>query len=174
MLRDGYSNFKFFQALEPQGVDATDLTGVDINTQGFESLTIVVNVGYLSNITSSSYAQLILQHASNSTTGAAYAATYANVSATDLIGLTSAETSLTSGVWRTIGADATGTVTDLGSQTFQIGYRGTKQFVRLYVDCVGAINSDAAHKSACIGAIAILGYPANWPVNSEETLDYVG
>jgi len=43
-LRDGYSNFKFFQALAPEDVTTT-ATGVAIDLQGFGTATIVVNAG---------------------------------------------------------------------------------------------------------------------------------
>lgn len=170
MLRDGYSNFKFFQALEPQELIATDLTGVDVDTQGYESLAMVVNVGNLSIITSVSYIQLVLQHTDASALGLG-PSDYALVSATDLIGLPSTVTALTSGVWKTIGAEASGTLSALGSQTFAIGYRGTKRYVRIYVDAVDTVNA----VSDAVGAMAVLGLPANWPVNAEhDAIDYIG
>ena len=96
---------------------------------------------------------------------------YANVSATDLIGLPDGTTSLTSGVWKTIGAEASGTLSALGSRTFAIGYRGTKRYVRLYVDMISTPGS----LSDGIGAIAVMGCPANWPVNSNhDAIDYIG
>jgi hypothetical protein len=169
MIRDDYSNFKFFQCFEPQQVLDADLTGVDIDTQGYESLTICVNIGNLSIITSTSYVGFILQHTDASALGAG-PSTYALVSATDLIGLDSTITALTSGIWRTIGADATAVMSALGSRTVQIGYRGYKRYVRLVVDT----NSTVTTGSEPIGAIALLGYPANWPVNLDEDLDFVG
>ena len=170
MLRDGYSNFKFFQALEPQELIATNLTGVDVDTQGYESLAMVVNVGNLSIITSVSYIQLVLQHTDASALGLG-PSDYALVSATDLIGLPSTVTALTSGVWKTIGAEASGTLSALGSQTFAIGYRGTKRYVRIYVDAVDTVNA----VSDAVGAMAVLGLPANWPVNAEhDAIDYIG
>jgi len=169
MLRDGYSNFKFFQALVPQEIVAADLTGVAVDGQGFESLTMVVNVGRLSIISDVSYIKLILQHTDASALGAG-PSDYALVSATDLIGLPDGTTALTSGVWKTIGATNVGVVAStLGSMTFAIGYRGTKRYVRLYVDCVGTV----ALASDAVGAIAVLGYPANWPVNNNhDSIDY--
>lgn len=169
MLRDLYSNFAFFQSVMPQEFVATDLTGVTHDTQGYESLAFVVNVGNLSIITSVSYIQLIMQHTDASALGAG-PSDFALVSATDLIGLDSTVTSLTSGVWRTIGAEASGVLSALGSRTFQIGYRGYKRYVRLYIDAVDTVNN----VSDAIGAIAIMGLPANWPVNEDESIDYIG
>jgi len=165
MLRDSFSNFEFFQCLMPQEFVATDLTGVDIDTQGYESLTIVVNLGNLSVVTSVSYIQLILQHTDASALGAG-PSDYALVSATDLIGLASTVTSLTSGIFKQVGAEATGTQSALGSTVHAIGYRGTKRYARLYVDAVDTVNN----VSDAVGAIAILGYPANWPVNQEQAI----
>jgi hypothetical protein len=171
MLRDSVSNFAFFQAVMPQEFVATDLTGYDIDTQGYESLTFVINVGNLSIITSVSYIQLIMQHTDASALGAG-PSDYALVSATDVIGLASTITSLTSGVFKTIGAEASGTLSALGSRVFQIGYRGTKRYVRLYIDAVDTVNA----VSDAISAIAMLGYPANWPIagNLEQAIDYIG
>jgi hypothetical protein len=170
MLRDNYSNFNFFQAVGPIDYVDGDITGLDVDTQGYESLTMVVNVGNLSVITSVSYIQLVLQHTDASALGAG-PSDYANVSATDLIGLPSTTTALTSGVWKTIGAEASGTLSALGSRTFAIGYRGNKRYVRVYVDMV----SSPGGVSDAVGAIAILGHAANMPVNSEHSaIDYIG
>ena len=168
MLRDGHSNFKFFQALYPQEIRATDLTGVDIDTQGFESLTVVVNIGNLSEVSGASYVALILQHTDASALGAG-PSTYALVSATDILGLPDDVTALTSGICRTIGTLNSAVGTSIcGSRAVAIGYIGTKRYVRLYVDCVGTV----ATASDAIGAIAVLGYPAKWPVNEKlSTID---
>lgn len=169
MLRDHRSNFGFFQALMPQELIATDLTGLTIDTQGYESLTFMVNIGNLSIITSTSYIGLILQHTDASALGAG-PSDFALVSATDLIGLDSTETSLTSGIWKTIGAEASGVLSALGSRVFTIGYRGYKRYAQLYVDANDTVNN----VSDAISSIAMLGYPANWPVNEDEDLDYIG
>ena len=166
MQRDDYSNFKYFQCIMPQELVATDLTGAAIDTQGFESLTIVVNVGNISDITSTSYIGFILEHTDASALGAGPSG-YAVCASADFIGLVSTQ-AVTSGIWRTIGAEATGGISaGLGSQTFQIGYRGNKRYVRLIIDANDTLDS------AQVGAIAILGYPANWPVNEEMALDKI-
>ncbi len=166
MLRDDYSNFKFFQCLQPAELVAADLTGETIDTQGYESLTVIVNVGNISDITSTSYIGFVLQHTDASALGAG-PSDFAVCASADLIGLASTQ-AVTSGIWRTIGAEATGGISaGLGSQTYQIGYRGTKRYVRLYVDANNTLDS------AQVGGIAILGYPANWPVNLDEDLDKI-
>ena len=169
MQRDIFSNFKFFQALMPQELQGTDLTGVTIDLQGFEGCAIAVNVGNLSIITSTSYIGLILQHTDASALGNG-PSDFALVSATDVQGLASTETSLTSGIWKTIGAEASGVLSALGSRTFAVGYIGTKRYVRLYIDANDTVNN----VSDAIGAIAMLGLPGNWPVNEESALDFIG
>ena len=71
-LRDGYSNFKFFQALEPQDVATTAVEGVAVDIKGYDTATIIVNVG--DNTGGGAYSdndwhQLMLEHY-NSTAGA--------------------------------------------------------------------------------------------------------
>lgn len=169
MQRDVYSNFKFFQALHPQDLSDADLTGDDIDLQGYEGCAIVVNFGLLSEVTSASYIQLVLQHTDASALGNG-PSDYEFVSATDLIGLASTVTSLTSGVWKKLMPITTSTIATYGSECYSIGYRGTKRYVRLYVDAVGAAASAAAASDVAVGAIAILGLPADWPVNEEQDL----
>jgi len=56
-------------------------------------------------------------------------------------------------------------ISTCGSRIVPVGYRGTKRFVRVVI--TGA--TWTGHGSECIGALAVLGYPANWPVNNGET-----
>lgn len=166
MKRDGYSNFKFFACIAPQELVAADLTGITVDTQGYESLVFVVNVGNISDITSTSYIGFVLEHTDASALGAGPSG-FAVCASADFIGLDSTQ-AVTSGIWRTIGAEATaGISAGLGSQTYQIGYRGYKRYVRILIDANDTLDS------AQVGAIAILGYPANWPVNLDEDLDKI-
>lgn len=171
MLRDHLSNFKFFQVVNPQDLDSADITGADVDTQGYESLTFAINVGYLSEVNSVSYVQFIMQHADASTAGGA--GTYAAVSATDVLGLASTVTALSGGIVKSLGVGNSGVSASLGSVVYKIGYRGVKRYVRLNVDCVGAAASAAACSDAGIGVVAMLGYPGDWPVaeNLEQAVD---
>lgn len=171
MLRDSVSNFKFFQAVSPQDLAATDITGFDIDTQGYESLTFIINVGQMSHVNSVSYVQFVMQHADASTAGGA--GTYAAVSITDVLGLASTITALSGGIVKSLGQLNSGLAASLGSAVHAVGYRGTKRYVRLNVDCVGAVCSAAAVSAAAVEITAMLGYPANWPVvdNVEQAVD---
>jgi len=158
-LRDNFSNHKFFQCIPPQNMLASaDLTGVDIDTQGFEALTVCVNVGRLSAITSVSYIQLILEHTDASALGLG-PSTYAIVSATDVIGPDA--TSLTSGIWKKLFTSGATALSTLGSTVYKVGYRGNKRYVRCVIDLVDSVGA----ASDAIGAMAILSKPANWAVN---------
>ena len=162
MLRDMYSNFKFFQCIEPQELLAATLTGLDIDTQGFESLTVLVDLGNISFISGASFCSLALQH--TDATAAGVASDYAACVAADMIGLPSGTASVATGIFKTIGTGCVN-ISTCGSRIVPVGYRGTKRFVRVVI--TGA--TWTGHGSECIGALAILGYSANWPVNNGET-----
>jgi hypothetical protein len=165
-IRDGFSNFKFFQAFAPVELSDDDITGVDVDTQGYETCTFLVNVGRLSTITSVSYVYFRMQHADASTAGGA--GTYAYVSADDVIGMS--VTSLTSGIWKKIVTATATALSQAGSTIYPIGYRGTKRYVRIVIDCF----STPGDASDPIGGVAILGLPADWPVNNDQDLEYTG
>lgn len=171
MQRDLVSNFKFFQVVNPQDLDSADITGTDVDTQGYESLAFAINIGYLSETNSVSYVQFIMQHADASTAGGA--GTYAAVSATDVIGLASTVTALSGGIVKSLGYGNSGVSASLGSVVYAFGYKGTKRYVRMNVDCVGAAASAAAASDAAIGIVAILGLPGDWPIaaNREQAVD---
>lgn len=160
-LRDNYSNSKYFQAISPRVKDDANggtITGVTVDTRGYEAVTFVVNVGDIENgLASASCLQLMLEHASNSAnnTGASDFAKVAYGSEI-LHSAVSASTTLTSGIWQSDinASDAA------GSNVYIVGYRGKYRYVRLFVSGVGDSGC-----SVNIGAVAILGYPANWPVN---------
>lgn len=152
--RDGYSNFGFFDGLSPQDTDGSALEGTDFDTQGFDTVTFTVFVGDLTSagtMSADNRHTIALQHADVSSV-ASTASTYVAVGSVDMIRTGSG--AITSGVWQSIAS-----TTD-GSTIYQIGYRGSKRFVRLHFSGNGA----PSVMSVC--AIAIGGLPANWPVNS--------
>ena len=57
-----------------------------------------------------------------------------------------------------------GSATDFESQVWQYAYKGTKRYVRLVVENKGS----TAAGSTYIGAVAVLGRPANWPVTDHS------
>ena len=157
MLKDGYSGFRFFQAYEPQDVATGSITGVAIDTQGYETATIVVNVGTAAGgaLSIDNRHQLMLEHY-NSTTGVlAWSECYPSQMIHSVIGEAGAYSTLNSGIFQSIGS-----FTSFASRTYAVGYKGPHRFIRLRISDVGAPSTYS------MGAIAILGLSANWPVNA--------
>lgn len=162
--RDSYSNFKFLEAVGPANMLASgDITGQTIDTRGYETVTFMVHTGRLSAITSVSYIQLIMQHTDASALGAG-PSDFAIVSATDIIGISA--TSLTSGIFKKLFTSGATALSTLGSTIYPVGYRGTKRYVRLYIDLVDSVGA----ASDAISAMCMLGLPADWPVNGEVAI----
>jgi hypothetical protein len=96
--RDKYTHFKFMQAIIPQVADNADVTGSDVDTLGYDSVTFTVNLGELSSITSASYWVVRMQHADVSSV-ASTAGTYADVTGSAVLASgVSLATTLTSGI----------------------------------------------------------------------------
>jgi len=154
-LRDGYSNFKFFQALEPQDVATGSVTGVSVDTRGFDCATIVVNVGYATGagaLSADNVHQLMLEHYNS--TAVAWSECYPSQMIHSVIGMAGAYSTLNSGIFQSIAS-----VTSFASQTYAVGYKGPHRFIRLRISDVGAPSTYS------MGAIAVLGLPGDWPVS---------
>jgi hypothetical protein len=156
-LRDGYSNFKFFQALEPQDYAAggAALDGVSVDIRGYDTATIVVNVG--DNTGGGAFSdterfQLKLEHY-NSAAGA-WSECYPSQMIHSVVGMAGAYSTLNSGIFQSI-TSAT------QSQAFAVGYKGPHRTIRVAISEVGG---DASTMS--FGAIAVLGLPGDWPVST--------
>lgn len=160
MKRDNYSNLSFFHALDTAAIDATT-TGKDVDTQGYESVTFAVTLGRCSHVSTLSYWALRLQHTDASALGLG-PSDYADVASADLIGFSGA---VTSGIWKKIITDIANSTSVAGSTNYQVGYIGTKRYVRLVVEEL------STPSVLNIGAIAILGHGANWPVNTNFDVD---
>lgn len=162
MKRDGYSNFKFYQALDPQDiVDGAAINGYEINTKGYETVTFVVNVGRNTSagaFSTDNEIRFMLEHAHDDGTGAA-GSTYSEVYPSQMIhsvyGEDGAYSTLNSGLFLNIVS-----VGGFGSAVYAVGYKGNRQYVRVRTSGVGLPSVYS------VGAIAILGQPANWPVNT--------
>ena len=151
-LRDGYTMFGFFQALTPQDMPGTAVAGNEIDTKGFETVTFVVNVGNATSAgTDSGFHNIILAHAHVSS-AAGTASTFAACGSIDMI--RDASGAITSGVWQSCGS-----TTD-SSTIYQIGYKGPRRFVQLQ------FSGEGGPSVMSMGAICILGKPANWNVNT--------
>lgn len=158
--RDGYSGIGFFNGINPHRFDSGDITGDDIDTQGYESVTFLATTGEMSCVGSvastTSYWVVRLQHASASTAGGA--GTYSDCLSADVIRDWSG--AMTSGIVLSLCICASYTAQDsLESTTFGFGYIGKRRYVR----CI--IESKAALSTAAMGVAVLLGLPANWPVN---------
>lgn len=159
--RDGYTGFKFFQCLEPQDVAAGAATnGVSIDTLGFETCTIVVNVGTWDGGGALSAAdnrfQLKLEHANSDADGSVnFSEVYPSQMLHSVVGIFGAYSALNSGIFQSIHS-----ATSFACRVYAIGYVGPRRWVRVVVSEVGAPSTYS------MGAIAVLGLPANWPVSS--------
>lgn len=158
-IRDGYSNFSFLQGLPPQDVAAGAATnGNTIDTQGYETVTFVVNIGGYTGggaFSADNRFQLKLEHALESAAGAAstWSECYPSEIIHSVVGEAGAYSTLNSGIWASI--------TSADVNTVQVvGYTGTRRLVRVVISEVGAPSTMS------FGIIAILGLPANWPVRT--------
>ena len=153
-LRDGYSNFKFFQALAPFiTTDPPAHAGVTVDTKGYDTCTIIVNVGDTASVgamAADDFLQLKLEHY-NSVAGA-WSECYPSQMIHSVIGMAGAYSTLNSGIFQSIASS-----TD-GSATYYVGYKGPHRDVRIYV------SGENTPSTMQIGAIAVLGLPADWAV----------
>ena len=151
--RDGYSNFKFFQALAPfTTTDPPAHAGIAVDIQGFDTCTMIVNVGEAASagaMAADDFHQLMLQHY-NSTAGA-WSEVYPSQMIHSVIGMAGVS-DLNSGIFQSISSS-----TD-GSATYYVGYKGPHRTVRLY------ISGENTPSTMQIGAVAVLGLPADWAV----------
>lgn len=162
-MRDIYSNLGFYRAIDPVNHDSANaaaITGVTIDTQGYQGVLFMVQTGLVESMTTSttSYFCFMLQHTSASAQGLG-ASDFAAVSnAKHIIHsvISKGATDLTSGIWQNyVNGDSH------GSMNYLIGYIGPKRYVRLVMSGTG----DSA-ASINIGAVAVCGLPANWPINT--------
>ena len=154
-VRDNYSNFNYYQAIQTQGADNTAIAGAAVDTRGYEAVTFAVAVGLVESNTTGFEIQI--QHTDASALGNG-PSDFADVTSGSYIihSALSANDTLTNGMWQSImGSTAYGQA----SKVYIVGYKGPKRYVRLNV-------SNTLNGSINVGAIAILGYPANWPVNT--------
>ena len=153
-LRDGYSNFKFFQALAPFiTTDPPAHAGVTVDIKGFDTATIIVNVGDLASagaMAADDFFQLKLEHY-NSDAGA-WSEVYPSQMIHSVIGMAGPYSTLNSGIFQSIASS-----TD-GSTTYYVGYKGPHRDIRVYV------SGENTPSTMYIGAIAKLGLPGDWPV----------
>ena len=163
-MRDGYSGFKFFQALEPQDVaDGGATNGISIDVRGYQTATIIVNVGTATGggaLSADNRFQLMLEHANSDADGSVnFSEVYPSQMLHSVVGTAGAYSTLNSGIFQSIAS-----VTSYACMVFAVGYIGPRRWIRLRVSEVGAPSTYS------MGAIAVLGMPANWPVQEPQVL----
>ena len=161
MRRDGFSNFKYYQALAPQDVviDGSTVEGVDVDTKTYDTVTFVINVGAntsAADFSADEYIQLKLEHAHDD--GAGAGSTWSEVYPSEMIhsvhGEDGAYSTLASGAFQSIDS-----VAGYASQTYFVGYKGSRRHARIKISGVGQPSVYS------MGAIVVLGEPSHWPVN---------
>lgn len=186
-VRDGFSNFKFFEALAPQSYSTGSVTGATVDKQGYETLAFVVHAGEISGVASAaqsvtSCAWIRMQHG---TSNAAGTVVWANCEASmiqvdlRLSGATSNTAGLTSTSMGILNVSNAGSGLDAGtffclggvsadnqsfweSKAYVAGYVGQERWVRL----VMSVSANGEMSALGVAAIAVLGLEADWPVNT--------
>jgi hypothetical protein len=205
-VRDGYSNFRFFEALAPQSFSGTAITGATVDRRGlnagenYETVVFVVHVGEISGVASAnqsvqSCGWIRMQHG---TSNAAGTVVWSNCSAeqilTDirrnnddtvlgtadgttteglgsnsygLMAVSNAGSGIANGTFFCLGGLSADLQSMWESKAIAAGYIGDHRWVRLVV------SASAAGEASALGiaAIAILGKPGDWPVNTVRRTD---
>lgn len=153
-MRDGYSNFGFFQALLPRVLSTGSVNGLTIDLKGYETATMVVIVGTCTSagaMSADNRYQLMLEHY-NSTAGA-WSECYPSQMLHSVVGDNGAYSTLNSGIFQSVAS-----YTDQ-SMVYYVGYKGPHRNIRLRISEVGAPSVFS------VAALCICSLPANWPVN---------
>lgn len=170
--REHTSSFKYFQAIAPQGLTlaaGSDLIGNDINMKGYDSLTLIAQLGGQASCSGASYYRFAIAHADESTASGT-AGTYSYCLSTDIIRWSmfgfsiaasyASNVAITSGVWL-----STPEGTAWSGYAVGVAYRGSRQFVRVEVLARGSAFSGGN----MISVLGVLGHAADWPVNAPVT-----
>jgi hypothetical protein len=205
-VRDGYSNFRFFEALAPQSFSGTAVTGATVDRRGlnagenYETVTFIVHAGEISGVASAAQsvqscgwmrmqhgtsnaagtvvwsncsAEHILtdirRHGDDTVLGAAGGSTTATLGSNSygLLAVSNAGSGLAAGTFFCLGGVSADNQSWWESKAIAAGYVGDHRWVRLIVSA-----SAAGEVSALgIAAIAVLGLPGAWPVNTVRRTD---
>lgn len=154
-MRDLYSNMRYYTAFEPQDVVAgAQRTGFTIDRRGYNGVLFIFNIGQ-ANAAAAWTAQAWQLQMEQAHTDSAIPDTWSAVLNSELIfsGI-SAGTTITSGVFLSAAS-----YTGFCSGVVAVGYKGSARMLRVCFSDVNACSTISA------GAVAILGFPADWPVN---------
>ncbi len=191
-VRDGFSNFEFFEAVAPQSFIGTSVTGATVDKQGYQTLTFVITVGEISGAASATASVLScgffrMQHGTSNDAGTVVwsacdqsdilvdnrlsgttlnTSGYASASM-GILAVSNAGSGMGNGTFLCIGGVSADKQSFWESQVHAAGYHGDHRWVRVLVSQSGTDDMSAT----AIQAIAVLGNPANWPVN---TVRYTG
>ena len=184
-VRDGYSNFKFFEVIGPRSAAGTQLTGIAVDTRGFETVTFVFGInldvsGTVSGAHGAETSQYFMRM-QHGVSNAAGTVVYSNCQASHMLfdmtfGGAFSDVSVTSygwlqtnstgsgineGICAHFGIVAAASFANIESQPWAAGYIGTRRWARLMFSCsaVGDVSAVGVY------AIAICGLPGQWPVN---------
>lgn len=180
-MRELQAGFKFFEAIGLKEQSGASTCSATVDLKGYETCTFAVHLhscsGAANVISLVSRIYCKIQHAHGSvSTGICSGpdSTWSNCSDTDVLMWNEGSVASASawpfmsksmsgddGIWLSIYISGT-SVASAWSRVYTVAYIGNRRWVRLLFS-----NSAAGDTSAIIvGAIAILGYPANWPVNA--------
>jgi|SaaInl8_200m_RNA_FD_contig_31_1299480_length_1007_multi_4_in_0_out_0_1 hypothetical protein len=157
-LKDGYSNFAFFQAFLPFATTdpiGAGHDGISIDTKGYETCTFIFNIGAATGggaWAADDFFQLQLEHYNS--VAAAWSECYPSQMIHSVIGEAGAYSALNSGIFQSIASE-----TDC-STLYRVGYIGPHRFVRV------GISAELTPSIISVAAICICGLPRNWPVNT--------
>jgi len=189
-VRDGYSNFKFFNAIAPQSINAAaGFAGETIDRQGYETVTFLHAITVdTSGVVSGAFAGsalsgawLRMQHGESNAAGTVV---WSNCQKSQMLfdetleGQMSGVTGLSWGFMAGVDGTSCGSGPDEGtfmyygvsnsyisyieSHVWAAGYIGTRRWVRINLSA-----SAAAENSAFVfAAFCVLGLEANWPINA--------
>jgi hypothetical protein len=114
------NNIGITQVLNPQTIQASALSSGDIDTQGTETLTVVLLVGNITDTLDATHRiDVKIEHADDDGTGAA--GSYAACADADVLNFTG----LSSGIFKSLAAAGD------KSKRYAIGYVGGKRFVKV-------------------------------------------
>jgi len=205
-VRDGYSNFRFFEALAPQDFTGAAITGATVDRRGlnagqnYETVNFVVHAGedqsgasagvsvwscgwvrmqhgtsnaagtvVWSNCSAEQILTDIRRHGDDTVLGSATASTTQGLASNSyaLLRVSGTGSGLANGTFFTLGGLSADNQSWWESKAVAAGYIGDHRWVRLVVSA--SVAGDTS--GIALAAIAILGLPGDWPVNTIRRTD---
>ena len=184
-VRDGYSNFKFYDVIGPRSSNgAQAITGGAVDRRGYETVTFIfgVNADVSGTVSGDvgTYVSNYFMRMQHGESNAAGTIVYSNCQASQMLfdmtyGGTASGLSITSYGWLQLLSTGSGINegicahfgvgqsmwSTVESKVWGAGYVGTRRWVRLIFSCSAADDVSAVG----VFAAAILGLPGQWPVN---------